>query len=71
MAFSAATTFARRRAKAALLAAMKSVGPFSAAMAACWAMLFGLEVDCDCSFAIALTSGGGAAAKPIRQPVMQ
>ena len=50
---------------------MKPVGPFSAATAACWAMLPGEDVDCDCSLAMAFTSGTGAAAKPMRQPVMQ
>jgi hypothetical protein len=47
MAFSISTTRSRRRLNTALLAAMKSCGPFSASTAAHWLIEQGLEVDCD------------------------
>ena len=45
--------------KIALCLAMKSCGPFKASTAAHCAMDDGLDVDCDCSFDMALISGFG------------
>src|SRR5437764_648549 len=47
---------------------MKPCGPSSASTAAAWLMLLVLDVLWDCSLSIALISGSGAPAKPIRQP---
>ena len=68
---SAAATRSRRTLKTALWAAMKSCGPDKASTAAAWLTDEGLEVLCDCTFAMALMSGAGPPAKPMRQPVMQ
>ena len=56
---------------ASLRAIRKLWSPLSAAVAAACAIEQGLEVDCDCSFDIALISHAGPPAKPIRQPVME
>jgi hypothetical protein len=49
---------------------MESCGPFSASTAAAWLIEDGLVVDWLCSLSIALMSGTGAPAKPMRQPVI-
>ena len=68
--FNRSISMSRRSLKASARGAMKSCVPLSAAFAAAWAIEFGFEVLCDCKLVIALMSGAGPPAKPMRQPVI-